>query len=294
MKNYLQITIGLMALMLSSCEENISFLAVKFDDASIVASNVTYYSATLNCQFETINEGNDYKKGYIYFEYADYPEYFSGERRAGHYWMTEKKDWYTYYKDRHSVPIRNLNPRTRYYFAPVFEGYHHEELFRGAVRQFSTTAAPPGPAANQFWLEQVHGSWTTSTWTTKSGYNIFQSSGSYHVAYGYDLLKVSFQGPASFTVYYGSYAETTCDYVCLSSLDDASAANWSSSNTSGTSVYTSSGSQYYYAPNLSRYYSTTAEGTHFFYIMYKKDGSVDSNNDRGYLGLPNNYSYIWK
>jgi hypothetical protein len=47
---------------------------------------------------------------------------------------------------------------------------------------------------------------------------------------------------------------------------------------------TTSGKQNSTAPNLS-YTFTNDGGEHFFYIMYKKDGSVNSGADRGYIGF---------
>lgn len=131
-------------------------------------------------------------------------------------------------------------------------------------------------------IENVKGSWGESS-KTVSGYRVYESKGSYNVNYGYDLAKITFSGYPQFTFLYGSYAESSYDFVVISKLDDASAANWTYSSYSN-SLLTTSGKQSSSAPNLS-YTFTNDGGEHFFYILYKKDGSVNSGSDRGYIAF---------
>lgn len=131
-------------------------------------------------------------------------------------------------------------------------------------------------------IENVKGSWGESS-KTVSGYRVYESKGSYNVSNGYDLAKVTFSGYPSFTFLYGSYAESSYDYVCISPLDYASAASWTNSSQSGYLLSTS-GKQNITAPNLS-YTFTNDGGEHFFYIIYRKDSSVNSGNDRGYIAF---------
>ena len=131
-------------------------------------------------------------------------------------------------------------------------------------------------------IENVKGSWGESS-KTVSGYRVYESKGSYNVNYGYDLAKRTFSGYPQFTFLYGSYAESSYDFVVISKLDDASAANWTYSSYSN-SLLTTSGKQSSSAPNLS-YTFTNDGGEHFFYILYRKDGSVNSGADRGYIAF---------
>jgi hypothetical protein len=67
-------------------------------------------------------------------------------------------------------------------------------------------------------IENVKGSWGESS-KTVSGYKVYESKGSYNVSNGYDLAKVTFSGYPNFTFLYGSYAESTYDYMKISHLD---------------------------------------------------------------------------
>ena len=131
-------------------------------------------------------------------------------------------------------------------------------------------------------IENVKGSWGESS-KTISGYRVYESKGSYHVNSGYDLAKVTFSGYPSFTFLYGSYAESSYDYVRISSLDYSAAQNWTGSSSNGVLLSTS-GKQSSSAPNLS-YTFTNDGGEHFFYILYRKDSSVNSGADRGYIAF---------
>ena len=131
-------------------------------------------------------------------------------------------------------------------------------------------------------IENVKGSWGESS-KTVSGYRVYESKGSYLVNNGYDLAKVTFAGYPSFTFLYGSYAESSYDYVKISPLDYSAAQNWTGSSSSGQ-LLTTSGKQSSSAPNLS-YTFTNDGGEHFFYVLYRKDGSVNSGSDRGYIAF---------
>lgn len=138
------------------------------------------------------------------------------------------------------------------------------------------------PITANITIENIKGSWGESS-TTISGYRIYESKGSHHVGNGYDLAKVTFSGYPNFTFLYGSYAESSYDYMKISPLDYSSAQNWTGSSSSGHLLSTS-GKQSSDAPNLS-YTFTNDGGEHFFYILYRKDGNVNSGTDRGYIGF---------
>ena len=131
-------------------------------------------------------------------------------------------------------------------------------------------------------IENVKGSWGESS-KTISGYNVYESKSSCNVNNGYDLAKVTFSGYPEFTFLYGSYGESSYDFVVISPLDYVNAQNWTNSSYSG-SLLSTSGKQSSSAPNLS-YTFTNDGGEHFFYILYRKDSSVNSGADRGYIAL---------
>lgn len=131
-------------------------------------------------------------------------------------------------------------------------------------------------------IENIKGSWGESS-KTMSGYNVYESKSSYNVNNGYDLAKVTFSGYPEFTFLYGSYGESSYDFVVISPLDYVKAQNWTNSSYRG-SLLSTSGKQSSSAPNLS-YTFTNDGGEHFFYILYKKDSSVNSGADRGYIAF---------
>lgn len=138
------------------------------------------------------------------------------------------------------------------------------------------------PITTNITIENVQGSWGESS-KIVSGYRVYESKGSYNVNNGYDLAKVTFFGYPSFTFLYGSYAESSYDYMKISPLDYSDAQNWTGSSSNGNLLSTS-GHQSSFAPNLSHTF-TNDGGEHFFYILYKKDTSVNSGADRGYIAF---------
>lgn len=138
------------------------------------------------------------------------------------------------------------------------------------------------PIASNVTIENVKGSWGESS-KIVSGYRVYESKGSYNVNNGYDLAKVTFSGYPSFTFLYGSYGESSYDYVLISPLDYSNAKNWTNSSYSG-SLLSTSGKQSSSAPNLS-YTFPNDGGEHFFYVLYRKDSSVNSGADRGYIAF---------
>lgn len=150
------------------------------------------------------------------------------------------------------------------------------------IRRRSLTNVVKKSTSTSITIENVKGSWGESS-KTVSGYRVYESKGSYNVNNGYDLAKVTFSGYPSFTFLYGSYAESSYDYMRISPLDYSSAQNWTGSSQTGYLLSTS-GNQSSSAPNLS-YTFTNDGGEHFFYILYRKDSSVNSGSDRGYIGF---------
>lgn len=151
----------------------------------------------------------------------------------------------------------------------------------GMRRRSLTNVVKKSTSAN-ITIENIKGSWGESS-KIVSGYRVYESKGSYNVNNGYDLAKVTFSGYPSFTFLYGSNAESSYDYVRISSLDYSSAQYWTGSSSDGVLLSTS-GKQSSSAPNLS-YTFTNDGGEHFFYILYRKDSSVNSGTDRGYIGF---------
>lgn len=141
------------------------------------------------------------------------------------------------------------------------------------------------PASISF--ENIHGSWELceDSEHTKEGYNVMQSKDSYHVSNAYDLIKFTFNGITNLSILFGSYAESTFDYVLIGKLD-TDCSNWNNGTnyTDSRVADYSFGRQSSTAPDRT-YTFTNDAGEHYFYVMYKKDGSADVGSDRGYIGF---------
>lgn len=120
------------------------------------------------------------------------------------------------------------------------------------------------------------GQWV-DTGTTVDGHTVYQSdAGSYHVNSGLSRMTVTFEGYTSITAYIRSFAEGSYDYTELGPLDGVNIARGAGTNVLSTSSKQSS----------STYYSHTYEndgGKHSFEVIYSKDSSTDSDDDRGYF-----------
>lgn len=129
-----------------------------------------------------------------------------------------------------------------------------------------------------------HGSWE------KYDGEIYRSVSSHNVANAWDTTKITFSGCTWLTLKIRSYAESTYDYVLVSQLNNDYLANCTStssmrsaySNTTYTKAYTR-GKQ-----SATNWESVTFDGLdpsqeYYFYVIYQKDSSADSNDDRGYF-----------
>ena len=121
-----------------------------------------------------------------------------------------------------------------------------------------------------------NGQWVDSG-TTIDGHTVYKSdAGSYHVNSGKSTCTVTVQGYSTVTVYLRSYAESSFDYAEVGPLDGKVARD------STSNVLSTKGRQ-----NNTTYRSYTFAisdaGTHTFQVLYSKDSTGDSNDDRGYF-----------
>lgn len=114
---------------------------------------------------------------------------------------------------------------------------------------------------------------------------VYMSNSNYHVQNSYAKMYIDIVGYNTFSFYIRSYAESYFDYVVVSELDqDFTSLPSSSSTTRSTYGYQQSGT------SISSYrlitFNNIDGGKHRIYIAYRKDGSVDSDDDRGYVLIP--------
>lgn len=143
----------------------------------------------------------------------------------------------------------------------------------------------------QSWSVDLNNQWQLATvrQDADTHFETYQSFSNYNVNNGWARMKVNIStGVTEFTLHYGSYAESNYDYTLIGNLDAnmSTSTSTSTGTTSTTWKATSSGKQSSSAPNLIATY-TISDPTkeHFIWIAYRKDGSVNSNDDRGYVSF---------
>jgi hypothetical protein len=122
--------------------------------------------------------------------------------------------------------------------------------------------------------------------TTYDG--VYQSYSNKGIGNSAATMYIDIIGYDNFKLYIRSYAEGNYDYVMVSQLDKAITNNSNYNDTTLIKAHTrasqSSGT------TLSSYklveFTNIAEGEHRITVLYKKDGTGNNNDDRGYLLIP--------
>lgn len=134
-----------------------------------------------------------------------------------------------------------------------------------------------------------HGSWVDSG-TEVDGHKVYKSESSYHVQNAWDTAKIIFKGFRKFQIAIRSYAESSCDYVLVSTLNNdylVTQANTAAmrnayNNAEYTKAYTRS-KQSATDYEIVTFDNLNKNQEYYFYVIYQKDSSQDSNDDRGYF-----------
>lgn len=117
---------------------------------------------------------------------------------------------------------------------------------------------------------------------------VYRSSSNYNVNSGVATMYITLTGYSTFKLYIRSYAESNCDYVMVSQLDKTITGSSSYSDTTLVKAHTRSNQQSGTA--ITSYtlveYTGISSGSHTITIVYRKDGSVNSGDDRGYVLIP--------
>ena len=122
--------------------------------------------------------------------------------------------------------------------------------------------------------------WRETTIANPTSYAMYESTNK-GISSSNSMMKVTFKGYSSFTCYINSYAESSSDYTYATQL------NQELSKVNSDHTYNTSGSQKN-PTSLSAFTKVTytnlePTSEYFFYVVYKKDGSVNSYNDTGYF-----------
>lgn len=111
---------------------------------------------------------------------------------------------------------------------------------------------------------------------------VYQSFKNKGLANEVAVMKITFTGYTEFNVYIRSYAESNYDYTIASTLD---AASYPTDYSNSTAFANTRGNQQSGTAILAytKVTYTTDGAEHFIYIVYRKDTSTDSGDDRGYV-----------
>lgn len=116
---------------------------------------------------------------------------------------------------------------------------------------------------------------------------VYESNSNYNVSNGFAKMYVRISGYDEFTIYIRSYAESNYDYT-LAFNPDVDVTSNPSYTTSGVKAHTrgnqQSGQTIEYYKKVT--YTGLGGGDHFICIVYRKDGSVNNGDDRGYVLIP--------
>ena len=142
----------------------------------------------------------------------------------------------------------------------------------------------------------LNNQWVESN-KTLSGYKVYMSNSNYNVDNGYASMKFKFKGMPDFKLWINSYAESNYDYTVAWNLDVNYPTSLPSWTDDGAKAHTS-GKQYDPANGLTAYTEVDYPndgGEHFVVVTYRKDSSVDNNDDRGYVAVkltPTSTTYV--
>ena len=157
----------------------------------------------------------------------------------------------------------------------------------------ATTTIIQGVWINASYTINMNSQWQPSTVANPDStlydgvYESFSNKGKPNTA---ATMYIDIVGYSSFSLYIRSYAEGAYDYVMVSQLDQS--INNNTSYTNSTLVKANTYSNQHSGTSISDY--TLVEFTdidgleHRITIVYRKDGSSDSGDDRGYVLIPKN------
>ena len=151
-----------------------------------------------------------------------------------------------------------------------------------------------GSSSSGTYTINLNGQWEKTTAVSNpdsSLYDgVYRSSSSYNVSNGVSIMYITIRGYSTFKMYIRSYAESSYDYVMISQLDKSINGSTSYSNTTLVKAHTRGNQQSGTA--LTSYtlveYTGISSGEHTITVVYRKDGSVNSGDDRGYVLIPYN------
>ena len=140
----------------------------------------------------------------------------------------------------------------------------------------------------------LNSQWRSSSKTNPDStiFDIYESYSNYNVNSGVAYMYITISGLEKFEFYIRSYAESSYDYVMVSDLD---ATITGSTSTTSTLVKSHTSANQQSGTALSNYtkvkFTNIDKKKHVITILYRKDSSVNSDDDRGYILVPKDMEY---
>lgn len=158
----------------------------------------------------------------------------------------------------------------------------------------ATTTITQGPWINNSYTVNLNSQWQLSSTVPNpdsSLYDgVYQSYANKGVGSSGDLMYIDIDGYTNFKLYIRSYAESNYDYVMVSQLDKKLTYNSSYSDTTLVKAHTKGNQKS--GTTINDYtlveFTNIDGGSHRIQIIYQKDGSANSGDDRGYVLIPKN------
>lgn len=210
----------------------------------------------------------------------------------------EKSEYPKYYSEK-SGPLNNLafntmaEAQTYAKANCVYDGMR--ATIDGYKYYFDSENKNGWVKVTEYFTVDLNSQWQNSTSygslsSSTANYDFYESFGNYNVNDGKATMFITINGYESFTFKVRNYSESFYDYVVVNNLDDTTVPSWEPGLGSGTA---SSGKVYYSNRGKSSnttWYDVTFNdlngGEHIITVTYGKDGSANSDDDRGYVAIP--------
>ena len=148
---------------------------------------------------------------------------------------------------------------------------------------------PTEPSTGGTYTINLNGQWEKTTAISNPDSTlydgVYRSSSNYNVNSGVATMYITIKDCSSFKMYIRSYAESNFDYVMVSQLDKTITGSTSYNDTTLVKAHTRGNQQSGTA--LSNYtlveFTGITSGEHTITVVYRKDSSVNNNDDRGYV-----------
>lgn len=156
----------------------------------------------------------------------------------------------------------------------------------------ATTTITQGPWVDASYTVNLNSQWQLSSTISNPDSSlyegVYQSYANKGVNNSGDSMYIDIDGYTNFKLYIRSYAESSYDYVMVSQLDKTLAYNSSYSDTTLVKAHTRGNQKS--GTTINDYtlveFTDIPSGSHRIQIIYRKDSSANSGDDRGYVLIP--------